>query len=368
MISCNPIRIGIVGTNFVSDWLCEAASSLDCVTVAAVYSRAMETGNAFAQKHGIAQVFCDYDAFVSSDVIDAVYIASPNFAHAAQAVRALNAGKHVLCEKVIATNSAELSAMIAAAKENRCVLLEAMRPSFDPSLALICDNLPKLGTLRRVVLDFNQYSSRYDKFKAGDIQNAFNPAYSNAAVMDIGVYIIHVAAKLFGRPRRIVSMSTLLHNGFEGAGHVLLDYGDMKAELSYSKITESVAPNQFIGEDATLTVGKITMPHDMKIIYHKGSPNLGNAGAVTEEIPYTPVDNNMIYELAEFARLCREGLYDNEYLENSVIEMEIIDEIRRQNGIVFPSDAAAETAGGQCADYIAAEQRADAPHKEEESL
>ncbi len=359
------IRIGVVGTNFVSDWLCEAAAALDCVTVTRVYSRAQQTGDAFAEKHSIGAVFTDYDAFLAYPELDAVYIASPNFAHAAQAVRALNAGKHVLCEKVIATNSAELSEMIGAARANGCVLLEAMRPSFDPCIALVREQLPKLGKLRRVVLDFNQYSSRYDKFKSGDIQNAFNPAYSNAAIMDIGVYIVHIAAKLFGRPRRILSMSTLLHNGFEGSGHVLLDYGDMKAELSYSKITESVTPNLFVGEDATLAVGKITMPTDMRIIYHKGSPNLGNQGRWEEEIPFETVDNNMIYELAEFARLCREGLVENEYLENSVIEMEIIDEVRRQNGIVFPSD---EDASPAKADYLAVHGTADNVHKEEESL
>lgn len=365
MSKITPIRIGIVGTNFVSDWLAEAAASLDCVEITAVYSRAQQTGDTFAQKHGIPHVFTDYDAFLASDCIDAVYIASPNFAHAAQAVRALNAGRHVLCEKVIATNSRELSEMIDAARTNRCVLLEAMRPSFDPCIALVREQLPKLGRLRRVVLDFNQYSSRYDKFKAGEIQNAFNPAYANAAIMDIGVYIVHIAAKLFGRPRRILSMSTLLHNGFEGSGHVLLDYGDMKAELSYSKITESVTPNLFVGEDATLAVGKITMPTDMRIIYHKGSPNLGNQGKWEEEIPFATVDNNMIYELTEFARLCREGLYENEYLENSVIELEIIDEVRRQNGIVFPADDEAVHAK---ADYLSTHENIDNAHKEEESL
>ncbi len=366
MNDTSKIRIGIVGTNFVSDWLAEAAASLDCVEVAAVYSRAQQTGDVFAEKHTIPRVYTDYDAFLASNDIDAVYIASPNFAHAEQAVRALQAGKHVLCEKVIATNSRDLSEMIDAAKKNNRVLLEAMRPSFDPCIALVREQLPKLGKLRRVVLDFNQYSSRYDKFKAGEIQNAFNPAYSNAAIMDIGVYIVHIAAKLFGRPRRIMSMSTLLHNGFEGSGHVLLDYGDMKAELSYSKITESVTPNLFVGEDATLAVGKITMPTDMRIIYHKGSPNLGNQGRWEEEIPFTTVDNNMIYELTEFARLCREGQVENEYLENSVIEMEIIDEVRRQNGIVFPADDfSAEPAK---ADYLAVHGNADNAHKEEESL
>ncbi len=333
-----PIRIGVIGTNFVSDWLCDAAASLDCIAVTAVYSRAWETGNVFAQKHGIENVFCDLDAFLAFDGIDAVYIASPNFAHCEQTVRALNAKKHVLCEKVIATNSRELARMIAAAKANGCVLLEAMRPAHDPCMALVQNQLPKLGKLRRVVFDYCQYSSRYDKFRAGEIMNAFNPDYSNAAVMDIGCYIIHMAAKLFGRPERILSASVKLSNGFEGSGHVLLDYGDMKAELSYSKITESVTPNLFMGEDATLTLGKITMPRDMEIRYHKGSANYGTAQSDTEVIPYEPVENNMVFELTEFARLCREGLVDHPHLEVSVITLEIIDEIRRQNGIQFPSD------------------------------
>ncbi len=334
----NPLRLGVVGTNFVSDWLCEAAATSDSVAVTAVYSRARETGDAFAAKHGITNVFCDYGAFLSSGDIDAVYIASPNFAHCEQTVRALNAKKHVLCEKVIATNGGELSRMIAASKENGCVLLEAMRPAHDPCLDLIREQLPKLGKLRRVSLDFCQYSSRYDKFRAGEIMNAFNPAYSNAAVMDIGCYIIHVAAMLFGRPKAILSTSVMLSNGFEGAGHVLLDYGDMKAELSYSKITESVAPNFFMGEDATLTLGKITMPRDMRIHNHKGSANYGTAASAVEEIPFTPAENNMIYELEDFARLCRAGAWEHPYLDASVIAMEIIDEIRRQNNIVFPSD------------------------------
>lgn len=338
MKNTSPLRIGIVGTNFVSDWLADAAAVTDCTEITAVYSRRQETADAFAQKHGIPHAFCDFEAFLSSDVMDAVYIASPNFMHCEQTIAALEHKKHVLCEKVIAADIKQLSAMIAAAKKNGCVLLEAMRPSHDPCIALLREQLPKLGKLRRVVLDYCQYSSRYDRFKNGEVLHAFDPAYANAAVMDIGVYIIHIAAKLFGRPKRIMSMSVFLSNGFEGSGHVLLDYGEMKAELSYSKITESVTPNLFMGENGTLTLGKITMPHDMRILYHKGSPNLGTAGTDEEIIPYTPVDNNMVFELAEFARLCREGMVCHPYLEDSVIEMEIIDEIRRQNGIVFPSD------------------------------
>lgn len=331
MTEKRPLRIGIIGTNFVSDWLAEAAEQVDTVSVTAVYSRKQETGDSFAAKHGIPNVFCDFDAFVSSADIDAVYIASPNFAHAGQAVAALDHGKHVLCEKVIATNSREFARMKEAAERNKRVLLEAVRPAFDPCTQLIREQLPKLGKLRRAVFDYCQYSSRYDRFKNGEILNAFDPSLSNAAVMDIGVYIIHICAMLFGAPDKILSMSTKLENGFEGSGHVLLDYGEMKAELSYSKITESVTPNFILGENGAVTFGKITNPGEIRLVLRDGT---------NEVLPYTPAENNMIYELAAFASLAEKGEYRHPQLAVSAAEMKIIDEIRRQNGIVFPADNA----------------------------
>ncbi|MCQ2431948.1 MAG: Gfo/Idh/MocA family oxidoreductase, partial [Clostridia bacterium] len=292
------VRIGIVGTNFVSDWMAEAIQTVEGTDVTAVYSRKEETGNAFAEKHGIGRVFTSYEDFVSSDCIDAVYIASPNFAHAKQAVTALSHGKHVLCEKVIATNTRELEEMKAAAFANKCVLLEAMRPAFDPCMQIVKEQLPRLGKIRRAAFDFCQYSSRYDRFKKGEILNAFDPTLSNAAVMDIGVYIIHICAMLFGMPKRISALSTMLENGFEGAGHAVLDYGDMKAELSYAKIMDSVTPNIIMGENGSLTFGKISQPGNIRVILRGKEP---------EEIPFTPDENNMIHEVGVFADLVRAG-------------------------------------------------------------
>ncbi len=329
-MQASPIRLGIIGTNFISDRLCAAAKTIPReVTVCAVYSRRRETGEAFAAKHGIPHIFTEYEAFVSFPEMDAVYVASPNHAHGWQTVGALAKGKHVLCEKPSASNGKELSEMIRAAKEKKLVLLEAMRPSFDPRMDVIRSLLPEIGTLRRVGLDYCQYSSRYDPFKNGVILNAFDPSLSNAAIMDIGVYVVHSAARLFGRPRRILSMSTLLSNGFEGAGHVLLDYGEMKVELSYSKITHSVNPCFLMGEEGSITFKQMNSPYD--IVLHR-------RGQAPVPIESPEVDNNMAHELRAFVSLVRSGTYDHPYLEDSVITMEIIDEVRRQNGIVFDAD------------------------------
>ena len=204
------MRLGVVGTNFVTDWLLEAASEVPEIEVQAVFSRKQETGDAFAQKHHIPEVYTDYEAFLNSS-IDIVYIATPTYAHCGQTLKALKHKKHVLCEKVMAVNEREVHSMIDCAKENQVVLLEAMRPDFDPVLQVIQDNLPRIGTLRRVTMEFCQYSSRYDKYRAGEILNAFNPALSNASIMDIGVYCIHSLVHLLGAPKSVSAASSILH-------------------------------------------------------------------------------------------------------------------------------------------------------------
>ncbi|MBQ7312200.1 MAG: Gfo/Idh/MocA family oxidoreductase, partial [Clostridia bacterium] len=213
------LKLGIIGTNFVVDWLCDAVDSSEGIVNHAVYSRTSERGNEFAAKHSIPNVYTDMEEFLSSD-IDAVYIASPNFLHGPQAIAAMNHGKHVLVEKPAALSAAEFDEMLACAKANNVVLIEAMRPAHDEALADIREAMTDIGPIRRAVLEFCQYSSRYDKFRAGEVMNAFNPALGNAAVMDIGVYALEVCVLLFGAPKEIISRSVILENGFEGMGTV----------------------------------------------------------------------------------------------------------------------------------------------------
>ena len=117
------IKIGIVGTNKISHKFCEAAIQNPQTELFAVYSRAQQTGESFAQKYNIKHVFTDYTDFLDSG-LDAVYIASPNYIHCEQAIQAMESGKHVLCEKVMAINEQEAEAMIACAKKNHVILLE----------------------------------------------------------------------------------------------------------------------------------------------------------------------------------------------------------------------------------------------------
>lgn len=327
------LKIGMIGTNFISDDFCEAAAQVPGAELFAVYSRKQETGDAFAAKHNIPRVYTDYDEFLDSG-LDAVYVASPNFAHCSQTLKALDHKKHVLCEKVMAVNEQEVRSMIDCARQNNVVLLEAMRPDFDPAYDLIEQNLPRIGKLRRATFEFCQYSSRYDSFREGIIQNAFNPELGNAAVMDIGVYCIHSLVRLFGAPKNVKAFSTKLSNGFDGSGIVLMEYEDMTAEAVYSKIAVSVTPSVLQGEDGSIMIDYISKPESVSLRLRESARDTLAGGAI-EKLPYTPVKNNMIFEIQEFLKLVEKKEADHKYLKHSLDTIRVLDEVRRQTGIRF---------------------------------
>lgn len=330
------LKIGIIGTNFISDDFCEAAMQVPGAELYAVYSRRQETGEAFAAKHSIPRIYTDYEEFLDSG-LDAVYVASPNSVHCYQTLKALEDKKHVLCEKIMAVNEAEVRSMIDCARKNQVVLVEAMRPDFDPGFELVEKNLPRIGKLRRATFEFCQYSSRYDSFRQGIIQNAFNPALGNAAVMDIGVYCIHSLVRFFGMPKNIKAISTKLSNDFDGSGIVLMEYDDMIAEAVYSKISVSVNRSIFHGEDGSILVDYISKPESVELRLRKGSRDTLDGGDI-EKLPFTPAKNNMIFEIQEFLKLIEQKQVDHKYLQYSLDTIRVIDEARRQTNIQFPGE------------------------------
>jgi len=323
------MRFGIIGTNFISDRFLAALAFTEAKATA-VFSRKRETGDAFAQKHAIGAVFTDLEAFLHSDVFDAVYVASPNFCHKEQTLAALRAGKHVLCEKPIAPSLDDYLVMKNEARARGLILTEAMRPIFDRMWLAIKDRLGALGTLRSVHLDYCQYSSRYDRFLSGEVLNAFNPALSNAALLDIGVYPIALAAFLFGKPHSVHSEVCRLANGFEGGGSILLGYGDFSAVITYSKVADSLAPSVIIGEKGGITVDKAATPKEVYFC-----PRGGERERIVRQTP--DAEDNMFEEIRAFIRAVQERDTENTH-EVSANTLAIMDAVRKEHGIRFPSD------------------------------
>ena len=330
----DKIRIGVVGTNFISDWMVEGGRKDPRCEWAAVCSRKEETGRAFADKHGIEHVFTDVADMAASPLIDAAYIASPNACHAAQAITFLKAGKHVLCEKPLASNAVEAAAMIETARRSGKVLMEAVIPTLSPVFTAVREYLPRVGKVRRYFASYCQYSSRYDRLKRGDVANAFRPELSNGAVMDIGVYCLYPMAALFGEPLDITTSAMKLPTGVDGQGTIVCRYDGFDAVSIYSKIADSKLPTEIQGEDGTITIDRINDPRHVTFQPHDRSL------PAIDITPATDIDDPYYHEMREFIDVITTGKSESSRnsLATSLITMHVIDTVRRASGVSFPAD------------------------------
>jgi scyllo-inositol 2-dehydrogenase (NADP+) len=325
------IRFGVIGTNWITEAFINAASEIEDFELVAVYSRTEERGEEFASKFNITTVFTNLEEMSTNELIDAVYIASPNSFHWSQALTFLNNGKHVLCEKPIASNTDELKLMIDVAKKNNVLLMEALKTTLLPSFRNIQNHLHKLGQIRHYFGSYCQYSSRYDAYKSGTILNAFKPEFSNGAIMDIGVYTIYPMVVLFGKPDEVKANAIMLDSGVDGEGSILFKYRDMTASVMYSKITNSYIPSEIQGENGSMIIDKIHTPEHIEIRYKDGT---------VEDISIPNEQPPMYYETKEFIELIKNNTYEstvNSY-DNSLHTLELLDETRHQIGLNFPAD------------------------------
>lgn len=326
------IRVATIGTNFVTDWFLEAARRCPELRHEAVYSRSLKKARAFAQRAGAPLAFDDLTQLAESPRVDAVYIASPNGLHFKQAQLMLAHGKHVLCEKTIVSNLRELEVLERTAREHGAVLMEAVRSVHTRGFRLVREALPRLGTLRLVHFEYCQYSSRYDKFRNGVVENAFNPALSNGALMDIGVYCVRPLVMLFGAPDSVRADGIRLPNGVDGAGVIHAGYAGMRAELVYSKISNGGVPSQIQGEEGTLLIESISDPRCVTLL-PRGGP--------AQELLHPEGPADMYSEIADWAALIEAGDTRGEDLRFSRMELALMDEIRSLLGIRFPADETA---------------------------
>jgi Predicted dehydrogenases and related proteins len=125
MDNLKPLRFGVLGAAKIARSFIAGVANSELIDVAAVASRDLEKGKAFASELGVGRVHASYEALLDDSNIEAVYVPLPNTLHAEWVIKALDAGKHVLCEKPIAVSSADALRMFEAARRNRVHLAEA---------------------------------------------------------------------------------------------------------------------------------------------------------------------------------------------------------------------------------------------------
>jgi predicted dehydrogenase len=264
------LKVGILGAAGIAPRsIIAPARRRHDVAVAAVASARPGAAEAYAAIHGIPRVFSSYAALIADQAIDIVYNALPPVAHAAWSIAALEAGKHVLCEKPVAMTAAEARRMIDVARRHDRILMEGFHDRYHP-LTLRLLNLRdsgRLGTLRfvraefQVDLPFDPRSIRHD------------PAQGGGAMMDLGCYPLHWLRTLFASEPRIVSA--------EGAAGPLGVDERMAATLAFGAASAELAADMTQGpmrahlhvecEQGTLDILNPVLPH----LGHSVTENLG---------------------------------------------------------------------------------------------
>jgi predicted dehydrogenase len=323
------MKFATVGTGWITESFIQAAKLSEQLQLVGVYSRTEAKARRLADTYQASNFYTDLEEMAKSDEIQVVYIASPNSVHFQQALTFLKNKKHVICEKPIFSNTAELEAAYRAAEENGVYLFEAIRNIHTPNFRILKEKLSLAGKIRSTMLPYIQYSSRYDLFLQGEEPNIFSTQYSGGALVDLGVYPLYLAVGLFGEPQKVSYHPVILRSGVDGSGTLVLEYDDFVCTILCSKISHSVLPCEIHGEQGTFVLENAAPISEITFI-----------DSHTKERQILSVEQeqqNMVYECQNIARII-ETNDDKAYqeLKNwSKIVLRITEEARRQNQIVF---------------------------------
>ncbi|AVR00058.1 oxidoreductase [Oceanobacillus iheyensis] len=326
------MRIGTVGTSWITESFIEAIKEVDGAELCAVHSRAEVKAEKFARKHGATYYYTDLQEMAESDHLDCVYLASPNSLHFKQAVLFLEQGKHVICEKPMFTSLKEFEEAHRVAEENGVRLFEAMRNLYTPNFQKVKAELDDVGQLRNVLLHRMKYSSRYDDLLAGKEPAIFSAKFAGGALVDLGVYPIAVAVALFGKPLAVQYTPVMLSSGVDGSGTLVLTYPGFVCTILCSKISTSYLESEIQGEAGTISIDDIGAFSNIHYKPRSKVVSIWN-GATQRE-------NVMAYEIEAFLDCMQEG-DSPAYEEMKAISREVLaitETARKQSGIYFEGE------------------------------
>ena len=181
-------RWAVLGTGVIANQMARALQTMGRAPDA-VGSRSYEKAAAFAEKYGVRKLYGDYREMFTDPEIDVIYLTTPHNTHMPFLEQALSHGKHVLCEKSITLNSAELERAVKLAEDNGAVLAEAMTIYHMPLYRVLRERVASGGLGRVNLIQLN-----FGSFKDYDMSNRFfNRSLAGGAMLDIGVYALSLA-------------------------------------------------------------------------------------------------------------------------------------------------------------------------------
>lgn len=324
-----PIRWGVAGTGGIANSFATDFARLDegdGGRIVAVGSRAQESADTFAAAHGIARAHGSYDDLAADPEIDAIYVAGLHPVHAPQAVQFMDAGKHVLVEKPLALNVAEVDRMIAAAEANERFLMEAMWMRFNPTHVEVMRRIHDgaIGEVRRIIADFS-FALPFDPG-----HRLLDPEKGGGGLLDLGIYPLSLAWWALGPPDDIETAGHLSATGVDDELSMFCRWSSGACAL----LTSSVRLPGTLEARIEGTEGFVEFPFPA----HASASVVLQRGAEREEISIeTP---GLRHEVVEVHRCIRAGETQSDRMPwtTSRAMMARFDTIRADLGVRYPAD------------------------------
>lgn len=315
------MRIGVVGNGMIVEWMFRDIKALLDVTAEAICVRekSLEKGRELADKNGVKDVYTDYGVFLEKGDFDTVYIGIANHMHYAYVKQALEAGKHVICEKPFTVTAQETRELSDLARAKRLFLWEAFKIPYSPIFQTVQEHLSDIGEIKMAQCNYSRISSRYGRYQAGEVLPAFDPECAGGCLYDINLYNLHFVTGLFGKPAKVHYFANRGYNGIDTSGTAILEYDGFHAVCTGAKDSSSPCYGLVQGTEGCIRVeGAVSSAPYVELITAKETRRLAD----------DPENGVLTGEFREFAKQLHEGDLESCYkmLDHSVIMMEVVDE------------------------------------------
>jgi D-xylose 1-dehydrogenase (NADP+, D-xylono-1,5-lactone-forming) len=286
------LRLALLSTAQINDAIITGAAGTDLVSIVGAGSRDRARAEAYVREHGLERAWPRYDALLADPDVDAVYVALPNAFHVEWSIRALEAGKHVLCEKPMGRDPAEVARAFDVAERTGLVLMEAFMYRHHPQIKRARELLDEaaVGEVRLVRAAFCSTLGRPDDVR-------WSRELGGGALLDVGCYCVSGMRLLAGEPETVFGEQTLTAGGvdirFAGA---LRFAGGVLGHFSCALDT---VPSQAL--EAVGSEGSLLVSHPFTADVERVELRRGDA---LEEIEVEHADRYRL-ELENFARAIR---------------------------------------------------------------
>lgn len=325
------MRVGIMGLGGISRQVAKTLKRMPEIECYGAASRSLEKAEAFVREEGFEKAFGSYEEMVLDPKVELVYITTPIACHFENMKLCLTHKKHVLCEKAFTINAWEAKEAVRLAKENQVLLAEAIWTRYMPMREMLREELAKkpVGNMRMLTAAFGFPLSDQEHLKKNEL--------GGGALLDLGMYAVNFAAMVFGLDiKEIRASAVLTPEGVDEQNSATLLYPDGKMAVLNSTMT-GFTPSQGIiyGEEGLIVADGLNNIPEVRI-YDKARQLIKTLKAPRQISGYE-------YEFLACAKAIEEGNLQCPQMpwEDSVRMMEVMDEIRRQCGIVYPADSLA---------------------------